>query len=145
MRMMTLKNIFSFFLIIMISISLVSCKSSSGVVEEEPVGSTGSTSSTSDFDPLSLDRDSEIVAKENPKSGAITGQSAIISSDAQIIDSVIANIEGIPDDIDSLNSQAYRVQILSTKVYGEARQALKVDEEIFDRPISVDYEVYEVY
>ena len=141
MQKMILKNIFSLTALLILAFALISCKSSRGVVEEKPIVSEETNSEQSEFDPLSLAKDSEITAKVNPKSGSITGQNVIISNDAQIIDSVIANVVGIPDDIDSLNSQAYRVQILSTKVYSEARQALKVAEEIFDRPISVDYEV----
>ncbi len=45
------------------------------------------------------------------------------------------------EPIDTLNNQAFRVQILTTKVYGEARTALRVAEEIFDRPVFMDYEV----
>ena len=45
------------------------------------------------------------------------------------------------EQIDTLNNQAFRVQILTTKVYGEARTALRVAEEIFDRPVFMDYEV----
>ncbi|MBU0984142.1 MAG: SPOR domain-containing protein, partial [candidate division Zixibacteria bacterium] len=41
----------------------------------------------------------------------------------------------------SANNQAFRVQIFTSKLYNDARQALRVAEEIFDRQLYIDYEV----
>ncbi len=42
---------------------------------------------------------------------------------------------------DSVNGQAYRIQLYTSKLYGEARHELRVAQEIFDRPVFLDYEV----
>jgi hypothetical protein len=41
---------------------------------------------------------------------------------------------------DSLNNQVYRVQLLTVDNYSDARRALEVAEEIFDLPVSLNYD-----
>jgi hypothetical protein len=42
---------------------------------------------------------------------------------------------------DSLGAQVFRVQLNMIDVYSEARRALAVAQEIFDQPVTLDYEV----
>ena len=95
------------------------------------------------YDPLELPGDSKVVSKENPQSGIITGQQGLIPTDDRRLDSDsgYASLPDVPEEKDTLNSQAFRVQLLTSKTFGEARQAASVAEEIFDRPVYVDYEV----
>lgn len=110
---------------------------------EERSGKTGSGSArTARFDPLDMDADETIVPKEFPRVGTVNG-TVLVNQDELLstADSTSEFITAVPNQIDSLLSQAYRIQIFTTKVYGDARHALKVAEEIFDRSVSVDYEV----
>lgn len=93
------------------------------------------------FDPLELPRDLEVVPLKHPVSGDIRGRVAPVGTPEPEVDSSYEVIQDVPDEIDSLNSQAYRVQIFAGKLYGEAKRAVAVAEEIFDRPVSLDYEV----
>jgi hypothetical protein len=92
------------------------------------------------YDPLELPEDREVVPVTHPKSGAITGELAFVTTDEAPSDTAAAVID-IPDQIDSLFNQAYRIQLFTGKVYGEAKYAHTVAEEIFDRPVFLDYEV----
>ncbi len=94
------------------------------------------------FDPLELPRDREVVPARYPRAGSIGGKQVIIEADSAD-DSAGLGLEMIAPEpeIDSLNSQAYRVQLSTSRVYGDARRAARVAEEIFDQPVYVDYEV----
>ncbi len=95
------------------------------------------------FDPLELPQDSEILPLKYPESGIVTGKQSLIGiepSESRLDDSRLM-IEDSPEAVDSLANQAYRVQIFTSKLFGEARQAARIAEEIFDRPVFVDYEV----
>jgi len=95
------------------------------------------------FDPLELPRDREVVPARYPSAGDISGRAVIVATDAgsQAADSLSLPTVIVPQPTDTLNSQAYRVQIFTGLVYGEARQAAQVAEEIFDQPVYIDYEV----
>jgi hypothetical protein len=93
------------------------------------------------FDPLDLSQDLEIVPQKYPTSGEIGGQLEAAEFEAPTNDTATGRIVGLPNTIDTLNRQAYRVQLFTSKLYGEARRALKVAQEIFDRPVFLDYEV----
>jgi len=93
------------------------------------------------FDPLDLSQDLEIVPQKYPKSGEIGGQLEAAEFEAPTDVTATSHIVGFPDAIDTLNHQAYRVQLFTSKLYGEARQALRVAQEIFDRSVFLDYEV----
>jgi hypothetical protein len=43
--------------------------------------------------------------------------------------------------LDSLAAQVFRVQLAMIDTYSDARHALAVAQEIFDQPVSLDYEV----
>lgn len=93
------------------------------------------------FDPLELPEDREVVSVTHPKSGAITGELAFVTTDPSQSDTTVETVTDLPDQIDSLHNQAFRIQLFTGKVYGEAKEALTVAEEIFDRPVFLDYEV----
>jgi len=97
------------------------------------------------YDPLEFPRDLEIIPERNPVSGAVIGhprtQAAADRTDATLQDSLPEVFVAVPDAVDTLNQQAYRVQIATTKLFGEARKAARIAREIFDRPVFVDYEV----
>jgi len=95
------------------------------------------------FDPLELPRDREIIPDRYPRSGAILGRSQLMDSVSQQYsegpDSLFVRPPTAP--IDTINNQAYRVQLVTSNVNGEARRAAAVAEEMFDQPVYLDYEV----
>lgn len=114
----------------------VTREQSAGETSRPPVDDRG-------FDPLELSRDREIVPAKYPRSGVIAGKQVIVPA-GQVdfaTDPTGVGVVGPRLQIDSLNSQVYRVQIFTGRVYGEARQAAKIAEEIFDQPVYVDYQV----
>ena len=104
-------------------------------------GDSKSKTSDRDFNPLELAEDKIIVPKEYPKSGDIVGRLVVSDSTFTPTDSTSHVIADIPAEIDILNNQAFRVQLFSSKVYGDAKKALRIAEEIFDRPLYLDYQV----
>lgn len=137
--MKILKNIYNLALIIILAFSLYSCQKSATKTHPSEAESTISTDRG--FDPLELAADNVIVPRQYPQKGEITGFEVVTKEHMTASDSSGILIENLPDTVDSLNNQAYRVQIFSSKVYGEARHEAKIAEEIFDRPLSIDYEV----
>jgi len=93
------------------------------------------------FDPIELEEDLTIVPAEYPSDASIgtpdrsdsdTATTTIGGQSAQASDST---------DALQVGDQVYRVQLFTSKLYGEAQKARKVAEEIFDRPVYLDYEV----
>ncbi len=113
----------------------------SGPGEEK--GDTGQSAGAPEnlrFDPLELTDDTQNIPARQPNRGVI-GQapSGIPQPDAdQPVDTTIV---GLPNQTDSLNNQVFRIQLLTTKLFGEAQTARHIAEEIFDRPVYIDYEV----
>ena len=93
------------------------------------------------FDPLDLPRDKQIVPKAHPQTRAIEGRGALVDVVPEVTDSVQGPVTQVPASADTLNGQAYRVQLFTSKVFGDARQEVAVAQEIFDRPVYLDYEV----
>ncbi len=93
------------------------------------------------FEPLDLSQDLEIVPQKYPQSGEVGRHFDTDEFESPSDDTAAGRIVGLPDAIDTLNHQAYRVQLFTSKLYGEARRALAVAQEIFDRPVFLDYEV----
>ncbi len=106
---------------------------------DEPI--SGTSGDARGYDPLELARDRMIVPFDKSRSGEIRGRADIFQSDTLLSDPKSGEIVGLPNRIDSLNSQSFRIQIFTGKVYGEAQKELRIAEEIFDRPVFVDYEV----
>ena len=95
------------------------------------------------FDPLELPQDSEIVPARYPRTDPLMGRQSLVEVDNEVAegDSTLALPPSNATVGDTLNNQAYRVQLLSSRVYKEARDGARVAEEIFDQPVYVDYEV----
>jgi len=92
------------------------------------------------FDPLELARDREVLALKYERTGDIAGKQVIVEiSTGTDLDSLGAGLVGPEMQVDTLNRQVYRVQLFTSRVYGDGRRAARVAEEIFDQPIYVDY------
>lgn len=136
------KNISNLLFVVLACFVIIGCKPKSQALPSEDSRSVQKQQESSDkINLLDLPGDSKIIPLENPKSGVIAGSSILKDVEPEHVDSAYQHIENIPDEIDSLNSQAYRVQIFSSKKFGESRHAKIVAEEIFDRPVFLDYEV----
>ncbi len=136
------QNISRFLIITICSVIVIGCQPKSKSLPSETAQTEKSQAGDSErLDLLDLSSDLQVIPLENPKSGPITGVNVLIDVEPVQKDSVYQLIADIPDEIDSLNSQAYRVQIFSSKKFGESRHAKMVAEEIFDRPVFLDYEV----
>lgn len=122
-------------------ILISSCQRRPEATEEEAGRTPPAETDSRGYDPLELPEDKEVVPEAHPKSGRITGQSGLVEVSDASPDSALATISPEPVEIDSLSGQAFRVQLFTSKVYGEARSATVVAEEIFDRPVFLDYEV----
>ena len=99
------------------------------------------TGDTRGFDPLSLPRDREIVPQMYPQGGEIQGSEQVVVDSSQNIHKRLASTTVEIEQTDTAYGQAFRVQLATSKVYGEARREVRVAEEIFDRPVYLDYEV----
>lgn len=138
MKMKILKNTCSSLSILFLFGLLLSCGVSTQKVTV-PAADAEQAENPRGFNPMELPMDNTIIPREYPRSMDLVGNSIIAASSDE--DTIVAPIENSPEEIDTLNSQAYRIQLFSTKVYGEARNELQVAEEIFDRPLFMDYEV----
>lgn len=101
---------------------------------EEPAAVARSGDSLS-FDPLGLKEDNQVVPERYP-------------SDSRRTEETVAgdNGSGQPEQdgdaaSEPIGGQVFKVQVLSSKLFGEAKQAQRVAEEIFDQPVTLDYEV----
>ncbi|KAA3631564.1 MAG: SPOR domain-containing protein [Calditrichaeota bacterium] len=138
--MKKIKNIYSLlFGFLLLLIVFAGCKKQGSTVQV-PEETTQPEASGDKLDLLELPQDKTVIPLEFPKAGEITGK-ITLTDEVTDDDSLYTTVTNIPDEIDSLNSQAYRIQLFSSKVYGESRKAKKVADEIFDRPVFMDYEV----
>ena len=93
------------------------------------------------YDPLELPQDRDIVPQLRPQSGPIAGRDQLVARDSVATDSVHTNLGSTATAVDTINNQAFRVQLYTSKLFGEARRQLQVAQEIFDQPVYMDYEV----
>ena len=129
-------------LVLLLALLAAGCTKPPGAAEEEPAAPEKTWQDDRGFDPLGMPDDREIIPAKYPRSEALEGRQALVETDGGIAeDSAQTVLPEIEPRIDSLNSQAFRVQLMSSRVYGEARQGARVAEEIFDQPVYVDYEV----
>lgn len=136
-----MKSIYSLGVIVCLAAGL-SCSGPPDIDEKPASDSKAMLSDPRGFDPLELGRDREVVPQKYPRTGEIAGKQAIVEADPQDdADSSGSIVVKPPLEIDSLNNQVYRVQIFTSRVYGDARKAARVAEEIFDQVVYVDYQV----
>lgn len=91
------------------------------------------------FNPLELSSDTIIVPEANPLNADLFGES--VKTDIGITVQRDSLKNTLIEPVDSLNSQTFRIQLFSSKVYGASRQEFLIAEEIFDRNVYLDYEV----
>jgi hypothetical protein len=125
------------FVIIFALLLLFACRPAA--VSKEKSQNKDNKTETSLFDPLELPSDTTIVPKANPQQGDLIGKPVI--TDSQSNEKQDSLFNNLIESVDTLNSQSFRIQLFSSKVYGTGKQAFKVAEEIFDRPVYLDYEV----
>lgn len=136
------KNIYSVTVIVIAGLfGFNGCQQQQTVPEEKSQVTVTEQDHPEKINLLDLPGDTEIIPSEHPKSGDIKGKAVSLETENVSDDSTNTVVRDVPDEIDSLNSQAYRVQLFSSKVFGESRKAKQVAEEIFDRPVFMDYEV----
>ncbi len=109
--------------------------------QEEPTRTPTPEADPRGFDPLELPEDREVVPLEHPRPGEISGRKEFVDVQQMVSDTSYGQAADVLGTVDSLNNQAYRIQLFTAKAYGEANQARQVAEEIFDRPVFMDYEV----
>lgn len=140
--MKTRKNISNSIIVLLCCLIFVGCKPKNQTTLPKEVVTEKQQIENAELPSLfDLPSDSKVIPLAHPKSGIISGSGLLIDVETDNLDSVYQLIEDIPDDTDSLNSQAFRIQIFSSKKFGESQHAKVVAEEIFDRPVFLDYEV----
>jgi hypothetical protein len=93
------------------------------------------------FDPLELPADRVVVPEEHPQTAAITTGAHFVEAGATPVPTSFSSDGPSKPEADSRDGQVFRVQIFTDKVYGKARRAITVAEEIFDHEVFLDYEV----
>ena len=134
-------NIYSLYLVLVALLLLAGCRPAQKAEEEKGEAQEPTYTDAREYDPLELPRDREIIPEAYPRSGVISGGDLIVEADPRADDSTYGQIVEIPQAVDTLNNQVYRVQLFTSQYYNEAKQAQEVAEEIFDQPVFVDYEV----
>lgn len=129
------RNIYKLLLVILL-VMLTGCKAGQKDQLEE---TSKSKTTTAGLNPLGLEGDNRIIPMEYPKTGNLIGQPVVTDTSVNFTLDSLANT--VASGIDSLNSQVFRIQLFSTKLFGEGRKTVRVAEEIFDQPIYLDYEV----
>jgi len=139
---MIIRNICNLFIISLCLTLLNGCLKPKQAGDESPDVKKGEEQVDSRYDPLELPSDKEIVPATYPVNGELSRAGhLIVSGDTPEDDSTTTLIDNLISTIDSANSQAFKIQILTSKVYSDVRRAKIVAEEIFDRPVYLDYEV----
>ncbi len=119
----------------------IGCKPAYQVDSEKNSGKDEVSADQRGFDPLEFPRDLEIIPAKYPHSGNIEGSAALVESEGSTESVDAGEIINLPLPSDTVQSQVFRVQLLTSKLYGEARRAFQVAEEIFDQLVYIDYEV----
>ncbi|MEA3296527.1 MAG: SPOR domain-containing protein [candidate division Zixibacteria bacterium] len=139
--MIRLGNTFSLPVLVLWLVLSSGCGGPRETEQEETPPSTTTPSELTRFDPIELQQDKQVVPSMYPQSGIIQGRRMDVDTDMQPVDLSDEGRSGTLEQIDTLSSQSFRVQIFAGKVYGEAQHEWIVAEEIFDRPVYLDYEV----
>jgi hypothetical protein len=91
-----------------------------------PTPAVAPSSDNKAFDPLGLPGDLDPITTTSPQNGAIGGRKTGTAS----------TVSGT-----NLSTLVFRVQIFTAPGFGDARKAAQVAEEIFDKPVHIDYEI----
>ena len=116
------------------------CGPSKPAGEDRPASGSTRQEPGTRFDPLDLPEDRTVVPEAYPRAEAVgwTDEAAAPTSEETVPPALI---ERLAQAVDTLSGQVFRIQLATTKLYGEAKRAAEVAEEIFDQPVFVDYEV----
>lgn len=115
--MTRLANICSFAVMALLATSVLSAE------KPAPIKTPAQTpSKVRGIDPLSLPADRILITSSSPQTSPIGAVSGTSSGSGR-------------------STVVFRVQILTSQGFGEARKAAQVAEEIFDQPVHVDYEI----
>ena len=118
------------------------CSGGAGPGEERKSEPTTVTTSSTKLDPLDLPQDTRIIPQLQPRQGEIIGSGNEAETKSDSVESKPAELtKPIKPQVDSLASQALRIQLHSTEVFGDAKRERLIAEEIFDQPVYLDYEV----
>jgi hypothetical protein len=140
--MMIIKNICNFIPILLCLVLLNGCPKPGSYGDESSESKKGEEQVDNLSDPLELLTDNEIVPALYPVNGELSRSgNLIVFDDFSGDNSNDSSSDNLITAIDTVNSQAFKIQILTSIVYWDVRQAKIVAEEIFDRPIFLDYEV----
>lgn len=93
------------------------------------------------FEPFDLPDDTVIVPLKYPAVGMIETSSRTASGETQSEHTRVLTPSDSAAAADSLPHSFFRVQLSTSQLFGEARRAQVVAEEIFDQPVYLDYEV----
>lgn len=120
----------------------IGCKGSPKSGEETKSEKAEVQTTSGKLDPLELPQDTRIVPQIQPRKGEIKGtgttldETSTVSTDTQTQSTV-----NTKPQIDTLASQALRIQLHSTELFGDAKRERLIAEEVFDQPVFLDYEV----
>lgn len=140
-----MKNSKSFYriaLAVLLLSGVLGCSKGGDYGEETKPAQPSNTNSTSRLDPIDLPQDSRIVPKLQPRKGDITGtgkEPDVVKDTAKSEESI--PVKPVQPQLDTLASQALRIQLHSTELFGDAKKERIIAEEIFDQPVYLDYEV----
>jgi hypothetical protein len=125
---------------LLIAIVLGCGRPDGGPSEERAKSETGAVDPRG-VDPLELASDREVIPAVQPRAGDITGRDALVQRHSTESETDGTEVPHAVLQADSVNSQAYRVQVHTGTLFSEARSEVAIAEEIFDQPVYLDYEV----
>ncbi len=144
--MKIIRNFFSGIAVLsLVVLATAGCSSKVVPAEEVRQIETEPQEQTMRFNPLDLPQDTEIIPRLYPKTAPIFSLDSPETANADSLpanqDTRIVVERPLNLGIDTLNNQAFRIQIGATELFGEARREKKIAEEVFDQPVYLDYEV----
>ncbi len=124
-------------------ILLAGCQPKRADISETPRTAATPTDSLR-FNPFDLPQDRQVVPEMFPVNAALKGRETVQMEEPVPMGTDSSGAEpdtGLVAQTDTLNHQAFKIQIYTSKLFGEAQHTKRVAEEIFDRPVYLDYEV----
>ena len=134
-------SIYNIIALILLASIVAGCAKKQPAVEPEARRPEAPKVDPRGFNPLELPEDREVIPLKHPRGGDIVGQASFVATGGTTADTAYIDERQVSEELDSLNNQAYRIQLFTSKAYGEARYAHQVAEEIFDQVVVTDYEV----
>jgi len=125
------RNTYSILIALLCALSLGQCKSGTRPGAEAGSKPEAGWQDPRGFDPLELPQDSDIVPARHPRTDPIIGRQALVEvEDTPVAGDSTAVLPPGTAIVDTLNNQAYRVQLMSSRVYKEARDGQILEEGI---------------